>query len=111
MKLISLEDFLKISIDVVDKVEEACGLELGRFDTAYRAEWVYGRYCGWNIEKKILARYSWRPVALKVLSGTNQKNSKKFKEFSEAKIEQSITTHASNFWPYSDVESWTMLKD
>ncbi|CAG8851673.1 20703_t:CDS:2, partial [Gigaspora margarita] len=28
MKLISLEDSLKISIDVIDKIEEACGFEL-----------------------------------------------------------------------------------
>ncbi|CAG8770504.1 30733_t:CDS:2, partial [Gigaspora margarita] len=50
-------------------------------------------------------------VVFKVLSGTNQKHSKKFKEFLGAKIEQSITTHASDFWPYCDVESWTMLKN
>lgn len=31
MKLISLVDSLKISIDVIDKVEEACGFELVKF--------------------------------------------------------------------------------
>ncbi|CAG8827767.1 41502_t:CDS:2, partial [Gigaspora margarita] len=98
-------------MDSIQKYQRNPKTKQGWFGTVYGAKWIYGHYCGWNIEKKILTRYGWQPVAFKFLSDPNQKHSEKVKEFLGAKIEQSITTHASDFWPYCNVESWTMLKD
>ncbi|CAG8544836.1 116_t:CDS:2 [Dentiscutata erythropus] len=63
-----------------ENIREIRKLNKGGFGTIYGAEWIYGRYCGWNFEEKTLIRNGGQHVALKIISDTNQKHSKMIKE-------------------------------